>query len=200
MLTVRDLMTTDVATVDPQLTLRGAVELFSTRHVSGAPVTASGRLVGVLSASDVLAFEAETPGVPTERPALENEEWDEPAEWIEGEEAPAAFFNDQWSDAGADVLARFAEVSGPEWDYLAEHTVADAMTPTVCSIAPYVDVYTAAEYMIRAGVHRLIVMQEGRVVGILSSLDIVRAVAQRRLVAVGPEVRSAPHASADARR
>ncbi|HEY7684856.1 MAG TPA: CBS domain-containing protein, partial [Gemmatimonadales bacterium] len=77
---------------------------------------------------------------------------------------------------------------------------ADAMTPTVCSIAPFVDVYTAAEYMIRAGVHRLIVMQEGRLVGILSSLDIVRAVAHRRLVASGPEVRTAPLAWADIRR
>ena len=154
MLTVRDLMTRDVATVDPELTLREAVELFNTQHVSGAPVTAGNRMVGVLSASDVLAFEAETPGVPTERPTLELEEWEAPTEWVEGEEAPAAFFSDQWSDVGADVLERFAEASGPEWDYLAEHTVAEAMTPTVCSIAPFVDVYTAAEYMIRAGVHR----------------------------------------------
>jgi CBS domain-containing protein len=199
MLTVRDLMTREVATVDPQLTLREAVELFSTRHVSGAPVTAGGRVVGVLSASDVLAFEAETPGVPTERPALELEDLDEPMEWIEGEEAPATFFSDQWSDVGADVLERFAEVSGPEWDYLAEHTVADAMTPVLCSVAPFVDIYTAAEYMIRAGVHRLIVMDEGRLVGILSSLDIVRAVAQQRLVASGPERRAKPRISADVR-
>ncbi len=199
MLTVRDLMTRDVTTVDPQLTLREAVELFSTRHVSGAPVTAGGRLVGVLSASDVLAFEAETPGVPTERPALELEDLDQPTEWVEGEEAPAAFFSDQWSDAGADVLERFAEVNGPEWDYLAEHTVADAMTPMLCSVAPFVDVYTAAEYMIRADVHRLIVMEDGQLVGILSSLDIVRAVAQRRLVATGPEARSTPREGADIR-
>jgi CBS domain-containing protein len=199
MLTVRDLMTREVATVDPQLTLREAVELLSTRHVSGAPVTAGGRLVGVLSASDVLAFEAETPGVPTERPALEIEDLDQPTEWVEGEEAPAAFFSDQWSDAGADVLERFAEVSGPEWDYLAEHTVAEVMTPILCSVAPFVDVYTAADYMIRADVHRLIVMDDGRLVGILSSLDIVRAVAQRRLVASGPEARSTPRVEADVR-
>ena len=199
MLTVRDLMTRDVTTVDPELTLREAVELFSAQHVSGAPVTAGNRMVGVLSASDVLAFEAETPGVPTERPTLELEEWEAPTEWVEGEEPPAAFFSDQWSDVGADVLERFAEASGPEWDYLAEHTVAEAMTPTVCSIAPFVDVYTAAEYMIRAGVHRLIVLEDGRLVGILSSLDIVRAVAQRRLVASGPEVRSTPHEGADIR-
>lgn len=199
MLTVRDLMTREVATVDPQLTLREAVEMFNERHVSGAPVTAGGRLVGVLSASDVLAFEAETPGVPTERPALEVEDLDEPTEWVEGEEAPATFFSDQWSDVGADVLERFAEVSGPEWDYLAEHTVADAMTPVLCSVAPFVDVYTAADYMIRACVHRLIVMEDGRLVGILSSLDIVRAVAERRLVAAGPDVRSRPREGADIR-
>ena len=201
MLTVRDLMTTDVATVDPDLTLREAVELFNTRHVSGVPVMAGRRLVGVLSASDVLVFEGATPGVPTARPAMELEEWDEPTEWIEGEEAPAAFFSDQWSDAGADVLERFAEVSGPEWDRLAEHTVAEAMTPSLCSVAPFVDVYTAAEYMLRAGVHRLIVMDEGRLVGVLSSMDIVRAVAQHRLVpAAGPERRATPRPRADVRR
>jgi CBS domain-containing protein len=191
-------MSTDVATVDPEVTLRDAVELFNARHVSGAPVTRGAKLVGVLSASDVLAFESGTPGVPTERPELELEEWNEPTEWVEGEEAPAAFFSDQWSDVGADVLERFAQASGPEWDYLAEHTVGEAMTPTVCSVAPFVDVYTAAEYMIRAGVHRLIVAEEGRLIGILSSLDIVRAVAGRRLVAAGPEVRAKPRA--DARR
>jgi CBS domain-containing protein len=200
MLTVRDLMTTDVATFDPNLTLREAVELFTQRHVSGAPVTAGGRLVGVLSASDVLAFEGETPGIPTERPELELEEWNEPSEWVEGEEAPAAFFNEQWADAGADVLERFAEVSGPEWDRLAEHTVGEAMTPSLCSVAPFVDVYTAAEYMVRAGVHRLIVLDDGRLVGVLSSMDIVRAVAEQRLIASGPEVRSTPRASADIRR
>ena len=199
MLTVRDLMTRDVATIAPENTLRAAVELLNARHVTGAPVTVGARLVGVLSASDVLAFEASTPGVPTERPALELEEWEQPPEWVEGEEAPGTFFSDQWSDVGAEVLERFAEAKGPEWDYLSEHTVSEAMTPSVCSIAPAVDVYAAAEYMTRAGVHRLVVLEEGRLVGILSSMDIVRAVAGRRLVASGPPERSTPHEGADIR-
>ncbi|MGE5760745.1 MAG: HPP family protein [Gemmatimonadota bacterium] len=200
MLTVRDLMTRDVVTLDPDLSLRDAVELFTARHVSGAPVTAGGRLVGVLSANDVLAFEDATPGVPTERPELEVEDWNEPTEWVEGEEAPATFFSEQWSDAGADVLERFAEVQGPEWDRLAEHSVGEAMTPSLCSVAPFVDIYTAAEYMVRAGVHRLIVMDDGRLAGVLSSMDIVRAVAEQRLVAAGPEVQSGPRKWADVRR
>jgi CBS domain-containing protein len=200
MLKVRDLMTTELMTVSPELSLRPAVELFSERHVSGAPVVAGGRVVGVLSTSDVLAFEAATPGVPVERPALELEEWEAPAEWVEGEEPPAAFFMEQWSDAGADVLERFAQVGGPEWDVLAEHTVSEAMTSSVCSIAPYADVYAAADYMVRLGVHRLLVMDGDRLVGIITSTDIVRAVAQHRLVVAGPERRATARIPADTRR
>lgn len=200
MTTVRDLMTTDVATVDPDLTLRDAVELFAQRHVSGAPVMTGGRVVGVLSTSDVLAFEAATPGVPTERPELELEEWNEPTEWVEGEEAPAAFFNEQWADAGADVMERFAEIGGPEWDELAEHTVGEAMGRAVCSVRASADVYTAADSMLRASVHRLLVMDAGRLVGILSSMDIVRAVAEHRLVTASPEARATPRVWADVRR
>jgi CBS domain-containing protein len=193
-------MTADVTTVDPDLTLRDAVDLFAQQRVSGAPVTAGGRVVGVLSTSDILAFQAETPGVPTERPVLELEEWNEPTEWVEGEEAPAAFFSEQWADAGADVVERFAEVSGPEWDQLAEHTVEEAMSRAVCSVRASTDVYTAADAMVRAGVHRLLVMDAGRLAGILSSMDIVRAVAEHRLVAAGPEVRATPRLRADVRR
>jgi CBS domain-containing protein len=53
--------------------------------------------------------------------------------------------------------------------------------------------------MTRAGVHRLIVMEEGRLVGILSSLDIVRAVGQRRLVAAEPLARAMRRNGKDAR-
>jgi CBS domain-containing protein len=200
MLTVRDIMTRDVTTVSAELSLRDAVDLFATKHVSGAPVMAGERPVGVLSTSDILAFEATTPGVPVERPAMEVEELVEPTEWVEGEEAPGAFFSEFWSDAGADVLERFAEVGGPEWDQLAEHTVAEAMSRAVCSVRPSADVYAAADYMLRAGVHRLLVMDAGRLVGILSSMDIVRAVAARRLVAAGPERRAVPRPRADLRR
>lgn len=200
MITVRDLMTIDVATVDPDLTLRDAVELFTQRHVGGAPVMSGGRVVGVLSTSDVLAFEAATPGVPTERPELELEEWNEPTEWVEGEVAPGAFFSEQWANAGADVVERFAEVAGAEWDQLAEHTVEEAMSRAVCSTRASADVYAAADTMVRAGVHRLLVMDAGRLVGILSSMDIVRAVAQHRLVTASPEAHATPRVWADVRR
>lgn len=199
MLLVRDIMTPDVVTMSPDLSLRDAIAVLSAGHLSGAPVLVGERVVGVLSASDVLAFESDAPGVPVERPALELEEWEAPAEWVEGEEPPAAFFSEQWADVGADVLERFGRNGSPEWDQLAEHTVGEAMTSRLCSIAPAVDLYTAAEYMVRAAVHRLIVLEDGRLAGILTSMDIVRAVAQHRLVAAGAERRAAPRVPADVR-
>jgi CBS domain-containing protein len=74
------------------------------------------------------------------------------------------------------------------------------MTSKLCTIAPSVDVYTAAQYMVRAAVHRLLVMDEGRLVGILTSMDIVRAVAQHRLVAADPAGRAVSSLPVGARR
>jgi CBS domain-containing protein len=188
MLKVRDIMTTELLTLEPDVPLRDAMALFSRHHVSGAPVLAGDQVVGVFSAADVMDFESETPGVPEERPEMELEEWEAPTEWVEGEEAPGEFFSDFWSDAGADVLERFAQVRGPEWDALADRTVGEAMSQALCSVTPGSDVYEAAGYMDRAGVHRLLVLEGRKLVGILTSRDIVRAVAQHRLIAAEPEL------------
>lgn len=62
MLRLRDIMTTEVATATPDLTLREGMELLSTRHISGAPVMAGGKVVGVFTASDLLSFLADLDG------------------------------------------------------------------------------------------------------------------------------------------
>lgn len=186
MLRVRDIMTTDVLTVSPELSLRDAMDLLSTRHVSGAPVVAAGTVIGVISATDLLGFAAALPGVPTERPVREEPgEWDEtePAEWVEGDEPPGAFFTDMWSDAGADVVERFAAASAPEWNVLEEHTVSEAMSPAVYTLTPETPVDQAADLMRAAGVHRMVVVRDGTLVGILTTKDIANAVADHKLTA-----------------
>lgn len=177
---VRDFMSADVLSVSPDLTLRSTLELFANRHVGGAPVMAAGRVVGVISASDLLSFQASTPSVPVEEP--DRLEWDEepPEGWPEGEDPTASFFTELWTDAGADVAERLAEVRGSEWDLLEEHTVGEVMTRVIYSVAPDAKVREAAAEMVRHGVHRLLVTADGGLVGILTSLDIVRAVAEGR--------------------
>lgn len=108
-------------------------------------------------------------------------ELEPPEAWEEGTEAPAAFFIDWWLEAGAQAVERLRETRRAEWDLLAEHTVAEAMNRTVCSVPPDEPLGVAARYMVRAGIHRLLVLDDGRPVGILTSMDIVRALADGRL-------------------
>jgi CBS domain-containing protein len=183
-LTVRDIMSTGVVVLDPDVTLREAVELLSGRHISGAPVVSAGKVVGVISANDILTFEADTPPVPTEKPEQsETDQLDLPEEdeWSKELEAPGTYFNEMWSDAGADVAERFAELRGPEWDLLEEHTVAEAMGRGVRSVRPDLGVADAAAYMLNARIHRAVVLEEGKLVGIVTATDIMRAVAERRV-------------------
>jgi CBS domain-containing protein len=183
MLRVRDIMSTDLATVSPELDLREAIDVLTRRHVTGAPVVAGGRLLGVMSATDVLEFTADQPGVPTEqRDQMEVSEWGGPEEWREGDESPSAYYSEWWTDVGADVSERFAETKGPEWDVLAEHTVGEVMTQKVCTVRPDATITAAATYMLTADVHRVLVVERGTLTGILTTTDIVRAVAQGRLV------------------
>lgn len=51
---VRDVMTRDVLTVTPDTSLRTAVDLFLHHVISGLPVMADGRAVGILTETDAL--------------------------------------------------------------------------------------------------------------------------------------------------
>lgn len=181
MTTVQDLMSSDVLSLSPDLSLRAALELLAARHIGGAPVLAGQRVVGVLSMSDILSFQASTPVVPAAEPDRPDNELEPPEEWREGEEAPAAFFCDFWPDAGGDVLERLEQTGTPEWDLLAEHTVAEAMTRPVIAVSPRTAARAAARLMTRFEIHRLLVLDGGRLRGVLSSMDLVRAAGMGRV-------------------
>jgi CBS domain-containing protein len=125
---VAELMQQPVVTVEPDRTVREAVILLSDDHISALPVTdRTGRIVGVVSTTDILAAEAEgSPG-----------------------------------GAGREAA-----------------TVADLMTPRPITVSPDAEVKDAAQQMLYADVHRLFVTEDDRLVGVISSTDIVRAVAR----------------------
>jgi len=184
MLKLRDIMTTDVITVSPDLSLREAMELLAQRHVSGAPVVAANKVLGVITSTDLLQLAAALPGVPSGRDATaEMEPEEEEPEYEGGDETPAAFFTDLWSDAGADTKERVETTASPEWNPLEEHTVAEAMTASVVSLPSETPVVEAADVMRRDKIHRVLVMDDGVLKGIVSSLDIAKAVAEHKLVA-----------------
>jgi CBS domain-containing protein len=103
-------------------------------HVSGLPVVdGGGRVIGVVSTSDVLTAEAEVESQDARRELLENT------------------------------------------------AVRDIMTPRPFTVAPTEDVREAARQMLYADVHRLFVTENDHVIGIISTTDIVRAVANGNL-------------------
>ena len=59
--------------------------------------------------------------------------------------------------------------------------VRDLMTPQPVTIAPGASIKEAAQLLLSADVHRLFVVEDGRLVGVLSTTDIVRAVANTGL-------------------
>lgn len=172
-------MTLDVQTVSPEATLREAAGLLSDEHVSGAPVVAGSKVVGVISASDIIEFVADEPGVPTDRPQMaEPGEWPVAEPWAETDEPVAAYFTDFWGDAGADVEARMESPEGPEWNVLEEHTVSEVMTRTITAVDRDTPVRDAAELMLKAHVHRILVLEDGELVGLVTTTDILKAVSQ----------------------
>ena len=192
MLRLRDIMTTDIVTLDPNVTIREAMDTFASRRISGAPVVEGGVVVGVVSATDLLQLAAALPGVPTERDLWTDMLDDMSGDNIDVEPFPndrrndpsAMFFTDLWDDAGASVVERMAAPNTAEWNSLEEHAVSEAMTRApVHSLTPNVLVTTAADYMRRERIHRVLVMTGRTLVGLVTTSDITAAVADGKLTA-----------------
>jgi len=190
MLRLRDIMTTEVVTLDPNVTIREAMDTFTSRRISGAPVIEGGVVVGVVSATDLLQLAAALPGVPTQRDLSADILDDVHGDDIAAERMPndvgddpsALFFTDLWDDSGAPVVERMAVPTTAEWNFLEEHTVSEAMTRApVRSLTPETFVTTAADYMRRERIHRVLVMTDQTLVGLVTTSDITAAVADGKL-------------------
>lgn len=185
MLRIQDIMTKDVATVSPETTLREAMELLARVHVSGAPVVSGNTVVGVVTTADLLTFAASTGGVPTRRDR--DADWEEWTDSTDGVPVPdevdlpsQAFFAELWDDAGANASTRFTSEDSPEWNVLEDHTVSEVMTRSLWTLPPTADAREAADLMREHAIHRVLVVEDGMLVGIVSALDIARAAADDR--------------------
>lgn len=185
MLRLANIMTKNVVTATPEMTLREAAELFAAKHISGAPVVSGTKVVGVVSAADILAFAAsQRADDPDAAPEPTVGSWTGPT--ADDEVAsevlpPASYFTQLWSDASDAVSDRLENPDGAELDLLDEHTVDEIMSRPLVMLAPTDDVLRAATIMEEKSIHRVIVVDQGQLVGIVSTLDIVRAVAERTL-------------------
>jgi CBS domain-containing protein len=149
-LAARDLMNTDILKVQDDMSLTDLAEFLTENEISGAPVEdREGRLIGVVSLSDLAA-------------AITGER-----DQAVVDHSQPSFFVRHWEDKfNPEDLAglRISE---------SEATVGEIMTPSIFAVEEETPVSKIAEKMIHSHVHRLLVTRNQKVVGILSTSDLL---------------------------
>jgi CBS domain-containing protein len=162
---VGQVMSTPVKAVSVGSTLSDVMSLLTDERISGAVVTTSGgRPVGVVSLSDVVTHMA----------GLERD-----GRGLGGYYA----LGDAWDDVGHRLHAGQDEEA-------ARTPVEAIMTPELVSVDVAARLPEVTRVMSERGVHRVLVLEEGVVVGLVSTTDVVRAL-HRTTQARAPRARAA---------
>jgi len=148
-LVAKDVMNSDLITVPADMTVAELAEFLVENEISGVPVEdAEGRLVGVVSLSDVArSLTGRDEAVLTHR--------------------DSDYYLRSWEDRfNAEDIAglRVAE---------SDETVGEIMTPAVLAVDEEMPIGRVAAKMIDARIHRLLVTRDHKVVGILSTTDLL---------------------------
>ncbi|MCL6621999.1 MAG: CBS domain-containing protein [Syntrophobacterales bacterium] len=149
MYTARDIMTREVVTAGPEDSVEDLARLLAERRISGVPVVDDqGRVLGVVTQSDLLKRTRE-PTLPVALNILD--------------------------------LHLFLETPGrfrQRLEKLLGHTVRQVMSSPAITVAPDTPVSELARLMEDKGIHTLPVVEEGRLVGIVGKLDLIRVLAR----------------------
>jgi CBS domain-containing protein len=179
---IRDIMQTDVTTVAPETRVRDLTRILADQGISGAPVvTPSGSVAGVVSSTDVVRLAAEesqlrvssTRWIPVADPGA----WDEASPGHhDTEDLYASYFLPE--DMPAMTPEWGQQLEGGPFDEL---TVAEIMTPVSFTLPPTTSVKELADFLIRGRIHRAVVVEGERLVGIVTTMDVLRALAEDRI-------------------
>lgn len=144
-------MNTDILTVHDDMPLSDLAIFLIENEISGAPVLdARGHLLGVVSVTDIARCHGEHLAV-----KRENE--------------PADFFIRDFNQIADMIGLRSISVEPGN-----EMTARDIMTPTVFTVPEETPVAQIARAMFTGRIHRILVTRNDRVVGIISSLDLLK--------------------------
>ena len=154
--TAKEVMNPSVEAVRDDLTVQELAAFLTEREITGAPVVNErGKLVGVVSAMDIVENAAEgAEFVPT------------------GENGPHVRQDVREHINPGDLRRMHVENSGPQ--------VREIMTPTVFTIPEDTPVEKVAQTMISGRVHRLLVTRRGRMVGIVTTLDLLKLLVKKK--------------------
>lgn len=149
-ITASDLMNPEVLTVREDASVEELAAFLIDNEISGAPVVDRlDRLVGVVSVVDIAAVTAEDAETRPDRSASD-------------------FFSQGWGPAGVGFEEEIDDLEMDE-----DLTVADLMNPEIYSVPEDASASEVARLMLDAHVHRVLVLRDGAVVGIISTSDLL---------------------------
>lgn len=150
MITARDIMTTELITLTPDMDFTSAARVLLDNHINGAPVVdEDGRLVGILCQSDLVAQHKPLP-MPTLITLLDSFVRLTPTKELEKQARK-----------------------------IAAMTVGEAMTSNPITVKPDTGIEAIAGLMVDSGLHTLPVVDEGRLAGIIGKEDVLRTLLSR---------------------
>lgn len=154
---VKDVMNIDVITCKPDDPVSTLVDLFKSKHISGMPVIEKGKVVGIVSETDLLKL-FKTP------------------ELSEDMILPSPF---EIIEMPIRSVIRFEEFKKALKD-IHMKPVRDIMKKKVYSTLPDSTLEDASNMMVKHRVNRLPVIENGKLVGILVRSDIIRGLSKEQ--------------------
>ena len=148
--TARDIMTADLLTVTPDTTLTQFARILTEDEISGCPVVAvDGRLVGIASKTDLISRLLEGRHDFASSPDLRG----------------LLGLGEEGLVAGRGTAEQSEEeVLG---------TVEDIMQPDPVTVLPDASVLDVARVLAENRIHRVLVQEKGKLLGIITSLDMI---------------------------
>lgn len=149
---VRDVMQRNVISVSAEMTLVELAQVLTQRMISGAPVVdEEGEVVGVVSLADLVANTARTHAE------------------MQPNEARPQYYRDVWMEE--EVMDGFTVE-----DFSSNMKVMDIMTPVVYVIGENDSLSELVNLMLGARIHRALVTNGESVVGIVTTMDLIRII------------------------
>ena len=152
-LIAKDIMNPSVISVEEDLSVHELANFFTEKMISGAPVVnKDGKLVGVVSLSDIVRN-------------------DERRTAIVNDKRESDYYLSGWEDnLNSDEIQ---ELHLEEDDSL---TVRNLMTPLIFKVKETELISAMSDIMIGGRIHRLLVTRDEKVVGIITTLDMLKAI------------------------
>lgn len=146
MQTIADIMTRDVISVKRETSVRELAEIFTTRRIGSLPVVDDdNRLVGIVTETD-LVEQDKTLHIPTVVSIFD---------WV--------------------IYLESSKHFEKELQKMTARTAGEIMSEDVETIAPTAPLSQAADILSGKGIHALPVVEGGKLVGIVSRIDLIRS-------------------------